>query len=176
MLADHCELYIEGKAFEQDAEAINRAAANGWKVSAVNGVERYRRRHGQGTEHFVSRRPGGSRIAGVPLLRDLAQSNCSRSDQAADGRRFVYWQYKPGQRMMLLIPVEQWTDRIVLPVEAVVQEGAECYVFQANDDHFDRRPVHVEYRDQEWAVIANDGALKPGDRWPLRPRIKCKWP
>ena len=42
------------------------------------------------------------------------------------------------------------------------QEGAEAYVFEANDDHFDRRPVHVEYRDQDWVVIANDGALKVG--------------
>jgi len=45
---------------------------------------------------------------------------------------------------------------------AVVEEGAEFFVFEANDDHFDRRPVHVEYRDQDWVVIANDGALKVG--------------
>ena len=60
------------------------------------------------------------------------------------------------------MPVEQWTDRIVLPREAVVQDGAESYVFEKNDGHFDRRAVHVEYRDQDSAVIANDGALTPG--------------
>ena len=85
-----------------------------------------------------------------------------RQDKTPDGRRFVYWQFKPGQRTQVRIPVEQWTDRIVLPVEAVAQDGAEAYVFEANDDHFDRRPVHVEYRDQDWVVIANDGELRVG--------------
>ena len=85
-----------------------------------------------------------------------------RQDKMPDGRRFVYWQFKPGQRTQIRIPVEQWTDRIVLPVEAVAQEGAETYVFEANGDHFDRRPVRVEYRDQDSVVIANDGALKIG--------------
>ena len=86
-----------------------------------------------------------------------------RRDTTPDGRGFVYWQFKPGQRTQVRIPVEEWTDRIVLPVEAVAQEGAEAYVFEANDDHFDRRPVHVEYRDQEWVVIANDGSLQLGN-------------
>jgi hypothetical protein len=66
--------------------------------------------------------------------------------------------------MLLRIPVQHWTERIVLPIEAVVQEGPECYVFQSYGDHLDRRPVHVEYRDQKWAVIANDGAIAPGDQ------------
>ncbi len=60
------------------------------------------------------------------------------------------------------MPVETWTERIVLPLEAVAQDGADCYVFEFNGDHFDRRAVHVEYRDQDYVVIANDGALRPG--------------
>ncbi len=64
----------------------------------------------------------------------------------------------------------------MLPVEAVAQEGAEAYVFEANDDHFDRRPVHVEYRDQEWVVIANDGTLRLGNTVAMSGRINCKWP
>ena len=65
--------------------------------------------------------------------------------------------------MQLRVPVEQWKDRIVLPVDAVAQEGVETFVFLQNGDHFDRRPVHVEYRDQLWVVVANDGSLFPGD-------------
>ena len=65
--------------------------------------------------------------------------------------------------MQVQVPVEQWPDRIVLPVDAVAQDGAEFYVFQENGDHFDRRPVHVEFQDQVSAVIANDGSLYPGD-------------
>ena len=65
--------------------------------------------------------------------------------------------------MQLRVPIEKWEKRIVLPVDAVAQEGAETFVFLENGDHFDQRPVHVEYQDQLWVVIANDGSLFPGD-------------
>jgi hypothetical protein len=79
------------------------------------------------------------------------------------GHRFVQWRFKPGQRMQLHVPLERWEDRIVLPVEAIVDEGAEMYVYQKNGNHFDRVPVHVEHRDQKSVVVANDGAILPGD-------------
>ena len=85
-----------------------------------------------------------------------------RNTERPDGHRFTSWQFKPGQRVELLIPVERWTERIVLPLPAVVQDGAESYVFERNDGHFDRRSVRVEYRDPYSAVIANDGTLTPG--------------
>ena len=60
-------------------------------------------------------------------------------------------------------PVEHWEDRIVLPVDAVVVEGAETYVYRQYGDHFDRVPVHIEYRDRASVVISNDGSIVPGD-------------
>jgi hypothetical protein len=94
----------------------------------------------------------------------LSLPNKIALDQTSDsGRRFIAWRFNPGQRMELRVPVEYWQDRIVLPVESVVEEGAETYVYERNGDHFDRVAVHVEYRDQASAVISNDGALKPGD-------------
>jgi cobalt-zinc-cadmium efflux system membrane fusion protein len=161
-LADQNELYIEGIAFEQDIQTINKVAAMNRKVSAT----------------FGSRSAGDEQTE--PELRILylddkvepesrafhffvtLPNRVLRGDQTSEGRNFVYWQYKPGQRTQIHIPVEQWTDRIVLPIEAVVQDGAESYVFEVNDDHFDRRTVRVEYRDQDWAVIAADGDLRPG--------------
>ena len=149
-------------AFEQDISTVNRAAAAGRTVSAVLGSK------SNGDEEMV-------RGLGILYLDDKVEresrafhffvtlpNHLLRQDQTPDGHRFVYWQFKPGQRTRIRIPVELWTDRIVLPVEAVAQEGAESYVFEANDGHFDRRAVHVEYRDQESVVIANDGALRVG--------------
>ncbi|MDP6466418.1 MAG: secretion protein HlyD, partial [Pirellulaceae bacterium] len=81
---------------------------------------------------------------------------------AKNDRRFIAWRFNPGQRMELRVPVETWDDRIVLPVESIVEEGVETYVYERNGDHFDRLAVHVQYRDQTSAVIANDGALKLG--------------
>ena len=66
--------------------------------------------------------------------------------------------------MTLRIPVELWKDRIVLPLEAVAQDGAEYYIFLDDGEDFQRRPVHVEYRDQQWVVIANDGSIAVGDQ------------
>ena len=51
----------------------------------------------------------------------------------------------------------------MVPVTAVVKEGLDWFVFQQNGDRFDRIPVHVEYRNQRWAVLDNDGSLFPGD-------------
>jgi hypothetical protein len=79
------------------------------------------------------------------------------------GQRFLEWAYKPGQRMELGIPVETWEDQIVVPTSAVVDEGAEAYVYRQNGDRFDRVPVHIRYRDQNAVVIDNDGALFKGD-------------
>lgn len=161
-LVDHGELYIEGRAFEQDIQAINRASIAGRAISAVLGSK------STADEETLE----GLRILYLddrvdPESRALhfyvaLPNQLLREAKTPDGRRFVYWRFKPGQRTQLRIPVEQWKDRIVLPVDAVAQEGAETYVFEANDDHFDRRPVHVEYRDQDWVVIANDGALRLG--------------
>ena len=47
----------------------------------------------------------------------------------------------------------------MLPIAAIVEEGAEVYLFEQHGDHFDRVSVHVEYRDKDWAVIENDGSL-----------------
>jgi membrane fusion protein, heavy metal efflux system len=161
-LADHSELYIEGQAFEQDMSTINRVAAAGGKVSAILGAKSA---------------SDGETIEGLRVLYLDAKvdresrafhfyvtlpNRLLREDKRPDGRCFVYWQFRPGQRTQVRIPAEQWADRIVLPVEAVAQDGAEAYVFEANDDHFDRRPVHVEYRDQDSVVIANDGSLQLG--------------
>jgi len=51
----------------------------------------------------------------------------------------------------------------MLPTGAVAQDGVENYVFRVNGDHLDRQVVHVEHRDPQSVVIANDGALFPGD-------------
>jgi membrane fusion protein, heavy metal efflux system len=88
------------------------------------------------------------------LLRDATD---------VDGRRFVDWKFKPGQRVRLRVPVETWSDCLVLPVGAVAREGAESYVFQASGNSFQRRPVHEKYRDQVSVVIANDGSIFAGD-------------
>lgn len=161
-LADYSELYVEGNAFEQDGQLVADALKSGYKVTAI--VENH-------TE-------AGTKVPGLSILylSDEVDS-ASRTlhfymrlpnerirDETTDGHRFINWRFKPGQRTHLRVPIEEWPDRIVLPADAVAQDGPESYVFQQNGDHFDRRPVQVEYRDLESVVIAQDGSLFPGDR------------
>jgi multidrug efflux pump subunit AcrA (membrane-fusion protein) len=159
---DHCELYIEGRAFEEDADALTKAANAEVPATAViegNGSGRHEITGLQVLyiENQVEQESRALKFY-VQLPNELV-----RNAEKADGRRFIGWRYKPGQRVQLHIPVETWENRVVLPVDALVQEGADWFVFQKNGDQFDRRPVHVEYRDQRWAVIEADGTLFPGD-------------
>lgn len=163
VLADHHELFIEGRAFEQDVQAVSNAVAQNWKVSAA--VEN-KSGHAEGAVTDLSVVFMANKVD--PESRAFRfyvtlPNRILRETKAADGRNYLDWEFKPGQRVQIRVPVEQWKDRIVLPIDAVAYEGTEAFVFQANGDHFDRRPVHVEYRDQIWAVIANDGSIFPGD-------------
>jgi multidrug efflux pump subunit AcrA (membrane-fusion protein) len=161
VLADHCELYIEGTAFEEDAESLRNAVAEEKSVSADVLVST-RREHAASdlkilyiadqldrqsrALHFYLRLPNGIIL-----------------DREDNGHRFVQWRFKPGQRVELRLPVETWTERIVVPSIAVVNEGAESYVYRQSGHHFHRVPVHVEHRDAKSTVLANDGSVSPGE-------------
>jgi len=167
VLADYRELYIEGLAFAQDAGQIASASKKKWRV-----FPQFER---PGSDAEIKEGLEIVRLANevdaeTRTLKFYVQlSNHVQNDTTdAAGVRSVEWQYRPGQRLQLRVPVEEWPDQIVLPIDAVAKEGAEYYVFHQNGDHFDRIPVHVKHKDQNSAVIANDGALFPGDVVALR--------
>lgn len=162
VLADFRELYIRGQAFEHDADEIAAAANGDWDVSAVLEDNQKHPQMLTGLQIVYLENEVDPDSRALHFYVRLT-NQVTRDVKQPDGKRFLTWQYKPGQRMQLRIPVERWSNRIVLPVDAVAIEGAEYFVFQQNGDHFDRRPVHVEYRDQYSVVIANDGSLFPGD-------------
>jgi len=162
-LADHATLLVEGEAFEQDIPQITQAAAENHPVVAIleSKAGPQQKLEGLTIAYVANRIDTESRALHfyVQLPNEIVRDTHGEGDA-----RFVEWRYKPGQRMQLRVPVEEWADRIVLPTEAVAQDGVENYVFRANGDHFDRQAVHVEYRDPQWVVVANDGTLFPGDR------------
>jgi len=161
VLADHRQLYIEGRAFEEDAERLNLSAKDNWNISAVLMSPGTTRSIAENLQilYLSDQVEPESRA----LKFYIALPNEVVRDQTKDGHRFIGWKYKPGQRMEVRIPVQQLEQRIVLPVDAVVEEGAETFVFQMHGDHFDRVAVHVELRDRDFVVIANDDVLYPGD-------------
>jgi len=163
VLADHRTLLIEGEAFEHDIPQITQAAAGNFSVDAILETKSSQ----QGSVDNLRIAYVGNRID--PASRALhfyvtLPNETVRDARSPEGQRIVEWRYKPGQRMQLRVPVEELPERIVLPTDAVAQDGMENYVFRVNGDHFDRQPVKVDHRDPQWVVVANDGSLFPGEK------------
>ena len=161
VLSNHGLLYIAGHAFKREASSLERAAQEHWPIRVEFAEDdaaswpaldqTFEIRHLSNTIDSTSR----TFDFFVPL------ANQSRS-YAKDGKTFVVWRFRPGQRVRLHVPVEELKEAIVLPAEAVVREGPEAYVFRQNGDLFDRRPVRVLHEDRLNVVIANDGSVAPG--------------
>jgi multidrug efflux pump subunit AcrA (membrane-fusion protein) len=162
VLADHCELYIEGTAFEADTHYLREAVEKGTRVSADILVSTRREEAVKGLKilYVADQVDRESRALHffVKLPNEIV------SDRREGEQRFVQWKFNPGQRVELSLPVERWTKQMVVPAEAVVSDGAESYVYRQNGgEMFYRVPVHVEHRDKRSAVIASDGAIFPGE-------------
>ncbi len=160
-LVDYSQLYVQGRAFEHDADKLVTAARERRSITVI-------RENGDNTTEQID----NLTIAYVenevePDSRALyfyvSLPNEVVFRQAfSPGRFFVTWRFKPGQQMAVRVPVDQKKNQIVVPVDAVARDGVEYYVFQQNGDHFDRVPVKVDYRDRFSVVIANDGSIKLG--------------
>ncbi|MBY0231677.1 MAG: efflux RND transporter periplasmic adaptor subunit [Gemmataceae bacterium] len=160
-LADHRQLYIEGRAFKSEAALLARAAEEAWPVGAEFAEDDARAwptlEQTLAVRHLANSMDPSSRTFAfyVPL------ANQSRPYRR-EGRTYLVWRFRPGQRVRLNIRSEPLKDVIVVPTAAVVREGPEAYVFRANGDAFDRKPVTVLHEDRREAVLANDGSIAPG--------------
>ncbi len=161
VLANHSSLYIAGHAFKREATFLEQAAQQGWPIEM------------EFAEDDASHWPTLDQTFRIRHLSNSIDSssrtfdfftpltNQSRS-YVQDGKTFVVWRFRPGQRVRLHVPVEELRDVIVVPAAAVVREGPEAYVFQQNGDLFNRLPVHVLHEERLQIVLANDGSVKPG--------------
>ncbi|MFO0945078.1 MAG: efflux RND transporter periplasmic adaptor subunit [Planctomycetota bacterium] len=161
-LAFHTVLNIEGQAFEREADLISQATTHQWPIQAVfeSSTEAPFVREGLKilyVDNVVDKENRTFRFH-IPLLNEVVRDNKSPS-----GAVYRSWKFKPGQKVRLLVPVEEWKDRMVLPVDALVKEGPDAYVFRANGAKLERVGVHVEYQDSKSVVLADDGSLFPGD-------------
>lgn len=160
VLADHCLLYVEGKAFENDSERLIQAAKNGSTIQVVPtaGKQENDEVLNLMVQSVANEVDQESRALKFYLL--LPNAITSKRQAGASGQRFVSWKYRPGQRMEARIPTtDVMKNKIVLPPDAVVIEGPNAFVFEQNGDNFDRIDVQVLYRDKDTVVLENDGQL-----------------
>lgn len=161
-LALHTELYIEGHAFEKDSPLIARAVKEQLPLSAIfegdaDGAETRTGLQIRFVENSVEAATRTLRFF-VPIKNEVLSNTT-----AANGVVYRTWRFKPGQKVKLLLPAETFKEQLVVPAEAVVNDGADAYVFRSNGKMMERVPVVIEHRDARAAVLRNDGSLFPGD-------------
>ena len=159
-LSDYSRLLIEGHAYQRDGDALRNAADSEGSVQAVfdqsgGKVETIKDLHVDYIGNEIRR---DSRS--LPFY--VALNNRIERSELRGSKRYASWRYKPGLRLTVRLPVSQIENAIVVPKDAVAEEGPERYVFVENGDHFDRVSVEVLARDSVSVAIANDGQVWPG--------------
>jgi hypothetical protein len=173
-LADHDELFIEGRAFKHEVPYFSQAASQGWAVEAEfadSAPLTLADGNGTAPPRLPTTVVTGLTIRSIGNVVDpatqtvpfyLALANQSRPYHH-HGKTYRAWQFRPGQRVRLSVTVGHVGPNVIpLPREAVVWDGVEAYVFRQNGDYFERRPVHVLHEDRRHVVLAHDGSVVPG--------------
>jgi membrane fusion protein, heavy metal efflux system len=158
ILADHCLLYVEGQAFEDDALRLVEAAKEEKTIAVkpLTGSRQSSEAMDLEIQSVADQVESQSRALKFYLLLPNQPTETS----ASSSPEFVSWKYRPGQRMEAHVPTtDVLRNKIVLPPSAVAIDGINAFVFEQNGDHFDRIDVHVLFRDKNVVVLENDGKL-----------------
>ena len=160
-LANHQSLYIEGHAFKREATSLEIAAQSKRAI----GVDFADDSSGAWPpidqafhiSHLSNTLDSESRTFSffIPLENQLRAFD-------GNGLQSLAWRFRPGQRARLSVPVEQYQDVLVIPVDGIFKEGPEAYVFQQNGDLFHRFSVRLLHEDRLNAVIASNGEVTAG--------------
>ncbi|VTR98988.1 MchE protein OS=Rhodopirellula sp. SWK7 GN=RRSWK_02569 PE=4 SV=1 [Gemmata massiliana] len=170
-LANHQQLFVEGRAFKSEAGALAFAAEKKVPVR----IEFADEANGEWPEleprtiHHLSNQVD---TATRTFAFYLPLENQPRTFER-DGKTHFVWRFRPGQRVRIKLPVERFVvlapdgksevRPFVLPAGAVVREGPEAFVFVQTGDVFVRKPVRVLHENRTETVIANDGSVTEVD-------------
>lgn len=80
-----------------------------------------------------------------------------------DGSVVRSWALREGLRYLVEVPLQSLEGRFVLPFDGVTRSGPDRIVFLQDGSSFRAQVVHVEYEDDQVAVIADDGSIFEGD-------------
>jgi biotin carboxyl carrier protein len=160
-LSNHQMLYVVGHAFKREAAFLEQAAQEKQPIEIEFADDD--EGHWPELEQTFQIRHLSNSIETNSRTFDFFVPLTNQSRLFGEqGRTFLVWRFRPGQRARIHVPVEKFDDVFVLPSEAVVREGPEAYVFRQNGDLFKQIPVHVLHEDRRSVVIANDGSVTSG--------------
>ena len=165
LLGDYGRLYIAGEAFERDLPMLRRVMDRQWEINAA--IERRGEEplliEGLQLAYLAPRIDVESRsapffVALENQLRTLRQP----ADMTDEGAARLDWTFRPGHRMELRVPVSQVEDVLIVPVEAVAEDGLDHFVFQVSGNTFVRKPVRVVEHDEDYIVLEETRTLTQG--------------
>lgn len=161
-LALHTMLLIEGRAFEREANFVEQAMENEWPVEAqfeTGDVQPLVR-----TGLHILSIENSLDAAGRTLKFYLPFANEVLLDRKVSAQvSYRNWRFRPGQKVRLRLPVEHLAQKLVVPVDAIVSDGADAYVFRVNGKRLDRVPVVIEHQDTTHAVLGKGSKIDAGD-------------
>ncbi|HYV37521.1 MAG TPA: HlyD family efflux transporter periplasmic adaptor subunit [Gemmataceae bacterium] len=180
-LADHKTLFIEGRVFANEAALVQKAAKEGLKIKAEF--------HGDGqplVEELRLRFFANKIDPETQTLQFYVLLPNTFEELTHSGKIFQLWQYRPGQRVRLHVPVDSLKKVVVVPSDAVVHEGPEAFVFRVGSSQrvvngekkevkiLERYPVHVLHEDSRECVLAFEKKMN-GRRIAMNGAVQLNW-
>ncbi|MGB0597326.1 MAG: efflux RND transporter periplasmic adaptor subunit [Rubripirellula sp.] len=159
-LSDYSQILIEGHAFQQDAVALRDAADTAADLQAIIDQAGAVPEVVSGLKVVWIGNEIDRNSRALPFYVSIV--NEPEHSERRGEKRYLSWRYKPGQRLTLRLPVEVMENAIVVPKDAVAEDGSERYLFVENGDYFERVPVVLLARDSINVAIKNDGQVWPG--------------
>lgn len=163
-LGDYCKLQIEAFSSEADVATLQNVLRESLPISAVIGAARRdaKPERKDGLRLLYIDPEVGAETRSIRFVVDLENELIHEKTEEGSSRKFLTWKYRPGEWAELLLPLGVWKDRIVLPAEAVIQDGAESFVFLKHGNSFMRQSVAEEFRDAQ-TVVLKPNALPEGE-------------
>lgn len=126
-VAYHSKLYLEGTAFEDDLSVLDRIVENEWKVTVEQHTSDHAHSNSLRLELLRVDNHVDEETQTVKFFIELPNEVARR--RLTDGKLFEQWRFRPGQRLHLRLPVERWENQLTLPIDAVVVDGPNAFVF-----------------------------------------------
>jgi len=140
-VAYHSRLYLEGTAFPADLSVLQKIIEMNWKIDVSTHHEEHDEEAGLKLDLLRVDNHVDEESQTVKFYLELPNEVMHSRETA--GSRFEQWRFRPGQRLHLRLPVEKWSSQLTLPVDAVVVDGPNVFVFAEHH--------HEEERDQDEA-------------------------
>jgi len=161
VLANHHKLMIEGRVFDSEAGLVAAAANTGQDIEVdFPGIDPTA--WPLEKPRFTIRSLGNTIDPASRTLPFFVPLENQSKSYLRDGKPYLIWRYRPGQRVRLRVPTALMDEVYVVPLGAVVKDGVESFVYRQSGEMFQRRPVRVLYEDRLNAVLANDGGISDG--------------